>query len=70
MTQRELRQRARRLQGQIVGFDLKDGTGQVGKICRVTTDTIFVLKYLYRNQFATFRISISSVRAIRRFPRC
>ncbi|WCN39327.1 hypothetical protein [Aneurinibacillus uraniidurans] len=70
MNERELRRRARRLEGQIVAFDLKDGTGQVGKICRVTTDTIFVLRYLYHNQFATFRILISNVRAIRRFPRC
>lgn len=70
MNERELRRRARQLQGRVVAFDLKDGTGQVGKICDVTRDTIFVLRYLYRNQFATFRIRISDVRAIRRFPRC
>lgn len=70
MNEREIRRRARQLEGQIVAFDLRDGTGQVGKICNVTRDTIFVLRHLYRNQFATFRIRISTIRSIRRFPRC
>ncbi|MEW9673304.1 hypothetical protein [Ammoniphilus sp. 3BR4] len=65
-----LRRRARRLIGRTVGVTFQDGTGVSGILCQVTTNNIFILQFITRNQFSLNRYNFNRIRDIRRFPSC
>lgn len=64
-----IRKRALLLRGLPVGITFNDGTGMSGVLCRVGTKNLFVLVF-EDNSFILERISISSIKKIRKFPRC
>jgi NurA-like 5'-3' nuclease len=59
-----------RLIGQPVGISLRNGRGISGVLCDVRGNYIYVLEYLYAQQFATFKYRFDEIQNIYRFPSC
>ncbi|MNI75126.1 hypothetical protein D3C73_1312530 [compost metagenome] len=55
---------------QPVGVSFVNGTGTSGIFCGVQGNEIFILEYLYQDQFATKHYPISSIRRLLPFPDC
>jgi len=53
-----------------VGVSLADGTGVSGILCDVQGGEVYLLEYLYRNQFATRHYSFGQIQDINPYPAC
>ncbi|MBO9129117.1 hypothetical protein [Bacillus sp. 165] len=59
-----------RLIGKPVGISLRNGKGVSGVLCDVKGNYVYVLDYLYDQQFATFKYGFNEIQNIYHFPSC
>lgn len=64
------RNHVHRLIGMPVGVSLINGQGVSGLLCDVRGDMIYLLEYLYRDQFATKHYNFRTIQNIVLFPPC
>lgn len=55
---------------QPVGVSLINGQGVSGILCSVANGEIYLLEYLYQDQFATKHYSFNQIQDINPFPSC
>lgn len=63
-------QKAMYLIGQPVGVSLVNGQGVTGVLCSISHGEVYLLEYLYQNQFATKHYSFNQIQDINAFPGC
>ncbi|RAP75569.1 hypothetical protein DL346_16200 [Paenibacillus montanisoli] len=65
-----LAQKAMYLTGRPAGIALRTGQGVSGVICGVQGGVVYVMQYMYAQQFATFQYPINQIYDIMPFPPC
>lgn len=63
-------QNIRRLMGRPVGVSFGDGRGTSGILCDARDGELYVLEYLYHDQFAMKHYEYDMIRDIYPFPPC
>lgn len=58
------------MMGQPVGVSFRDGTGTSGILCEVRANTLFIIEYLYQEQFALKQYPIGTIQNVLSFPPC
>lgn len=62
--------RLRTLIGNTIGISFKDGTGTSGIFCGNSGNTLFVMEYLYQDQFAMKQYPFEMISDVNPFPPC
>jgi len=63
-------QHVREMIGKPIGISFCNGQGTSGVLCNVRNDVLYVMEYLYQNQFATKHYSFSIIQDVHMFPSC
>lgn len=58
------------LRNQYVGVSLSNGQGVDGKLCSYDSNSIYLLEYLYQQQFATKQYRYNEIQNITPYPSC
>lgn len=53
-----------------IGISLSDGTGTSGILCNVENEIVYLLEYMYRDQFALKKYPFHMIQDIHQFPSC
>jgi hypothetical protein len=58
------------LVNQNVGVSLTNGQGVAGKLCSYDSNSIYLLQYLYQQQFATMHYTYGEIQNVTPYPSC
>lgn len=62
--------RIRELLGRPVGVAFRDGTGTSGVLCGVRDRVLYIMEYMYRDQFALKQYGYNRIQDVNGFPPC